>query len=72
MPDGGPFQGGSCWMDSLLYDDALGAFGIWPDVGQLKPWTRLSLTGWPYAYPVSVSLRSDQPIPGGLGRAIAG
>jgi len=48
MPDGGPFQGGSCWLDSLLYDDVLGAFGTWRDVGQLMPWARLPVTGWAY------------------------
>jgi len=48
MPDGGPFQGGAFWMDSLLYDDALGAFGTWPAGGQLMPQARLPLSGWPY------------------------
>jgi hypothetical protein len=49
MPDGGPFQGGSYWLDSLLYDDVLGAFGTWPDTAQLMPWARLPLTGWAYS-----------------------
>lgn len=61
MPDDGPYQGGSCWMDSILYDDVGGAFGTWPDEHQLKPWAWLPLVGSLFRRPGNgVSLRAGR------------
>lgn len=60
MPDEGPFQGGSCWLDSLLYDDGQWAFRNWPDEHQLMPLARLPVIRWLLRKPsdeVSVSSR---------------
>lgn len=59
MPDEGPFQRGSSWLDSLLYDDGQGALGNWPDEHQPMGWGRLPLIGWLFRTPgKAVSLGS--------------